>query len=48
MNLKNVTLELSSKPFYDDTPEMMERVCRTMFRQWRNMTDTADQVSMLL
>lgn len=27
---------------------MMERVCRTMFRQWRSLTDTADRISVLL
>ncbi len=48
MKLKNVTLELSSKPFFDDTPEMMECVCRTMFQQWGNLTKHADQVSVLL
>ncbi|WPJ97139.1 hypothetical protein SH580_05385 [Coraliomargarita algicola] len=48
MNLKNVTLELSSKPFLDDSPEMMEQVCRRMYRQWKPLTDVADRISVLL
>ncbi len=47
-NLRNVTLELSAKALHDPSPEAMERVARTMFRQWRSLTELADQVSVLL
>jgi len=48
VKLNNVTLELSAKPFIDDRPETMKIVCRKMFRQWQNLTDMADIVSILL
>ncbi len=48
MTLQNVTLELSSKPFTDDSRETMESVSRTMFRQWQNLLDKADRISVLL
>lgn len=47
MNLKNVTLELSAKPFTDESEETMYSVCRQMFRQWKTLTDEADIVSVL-
>ena len=47
-NLRNVTLELSAKALHDPSPEAMVRVARTMFRQWRSLTELADQVSVLL
>lgn len=48
MELKNVTLEMSLKPFYEMTPEVIESVCRTMFRQWAPLIERADQVSIML
>ena len=39
MHLKNVTLELSSKPFTDESEERMVSVCRTMFSQWNPLTE---------
>jgi hypothetical protein len=48
MQLKNLTLELSSKPFFDETEETMYSVCRHMFTQWKNLTDAVDVVSVML
>ncbi len=48
MHLKNVTLELSSKPFHDETEKTMYAVARKMFGQWKNLTDKADMVSVML
>ena len=48
MHLKNVTLELSSKPFRDESEATMYSVCRHMFAQWKELTDTADVVSVML
>ena len=48
MHLKNVTLELSGKPFTDESEERMVSVCRTMFSQWKPLTEKADLVSVLL
>lgn len=48
MHLKNVTLELSSKPFRDESEATMYAVCRRMFTQWKPLTDAADAVSVML
>ncbi|HOG49862.1 MAG TPA: hypothetical protein PKY10_04685, partial [Lentisphaeria bacterium] len=48
MHLKNITLELSSKPFFDDSEDTMRAVCQHLFRQWLPLLETADQVSVLL
>lgn len=48
MHLKNVTLELSSKPFYNDSEAEMIRVAEIMFRQWLPLTMHADMVSVML
>ena len=48
MHLKNVTLELSSKPFTDESEATMVSVCRKMFTQWQDLIRTADQVSVML
>lgn len=48
MHLKNVTLELSSKPFRDESEATMHSVCRHMFTQWKDLTDAADVVSVML
>lgn len=48
MKLRNVTLELSAKPFLNDSEEMMYAVGRTLFRQWIPLTAEADTVSVLL
>ncbi|MDD3885680.1 MAG: hypothetical protein PHI35_02280, partial [Victivallaceae bacterium] len=46
--LCNVTLELSAKPFFDDSEAEMYRVCRKMFNQWRALTAVTESVSVLL
>ena len=48
MHLKNVTLELSSKPFTDESEATMVSVCRKMFTQWLDLIRSADQVSVML
>lgn len=48
MHLKNVTLELSGKPFYNTSEERMREVCVEMFTQWKRLTDGADRVSVML
>lgn len=48
MNLRNVTLELSLKPFGDPSPENRDDVLRHLFRQWDPLTRRATQVSVLL
>lgn len=48
MHLKNVTLELSTKPFHNDSEELLYEVCRHMFTQWKDLTNSADVVSVML
>jgi hypothetical protein len=47
-NLRNVTLEVSLKPFGDASPAAMESAARRMFTQWGAMLRHADAVSVLL
>ena len=47
MNLKNITLEISLKPFKQTDDEYIDRVCRTAFEQWKNLTKSADCVSVM-
>lgn len=46
--LQNITLELSSKPFCNDSEELMYSVSRKMFHQWKRLTDSSDMVSVML
>ncbi len=48
MPLRNITLEMSLKPFYDTSPDAVVNVCRTMFGQWLPLCKDAEQVSVLL
>ena len=48
MHLKNVTLEMSGKPFKDESYETMLQVCKKLFTQWRELTEQADVVSIML
>ncbi len=48
MEIHNVTLEMSLKPFKRLDPEYVDSVCRRLFRQWMPLIDRADQVSVLL
>ena len=48
MHIRNVTLEISGKPFTDDSEQMIFEVGRKMFTQWKNLTDMAEQISVML
>ena len=48
MHLCNFTLELSSKPFTDDSEETMHQVAVHLFSQWADVCKTADVVSVML
>lgn len=48
MQIKNVSLEMSLKPFKRTDDAYLERVCRKLFEQWYALTKHADQVSVLL
>ncbi len=48
MQLENVTLEVSLKPFRDPAEDAVRAVCREMFRQWAPLCRHADMVSVLL
>lgn len=46
--LRDVQLEMSLKPFFDDTPATREAVCREVFRQWDALTRHAESISIML
>ncbi|MCX6901037.1 MAG: hypothetical protein NT105_20375 [Verrucomicrobia bacterium] len=48
MKLRNVTLEMSPKPFRVMREDVIRDVCRDIFRQWSNLTRKADQISVML
>ena len=48
MKLKNVTLEMSLKPFREMRAEAIREVCREIYRQWLPLTRHADGVSVML
>jgi len=48
MDFKNVTLEMSLKPFRDTSEETARDVCRHLFEQWMPLLRHAEQVSVLL
>lgn len=43
-----VSLEVSLKPFFDNTPETRRAVCRKMFRQWLPLCEHASEVQVML
>ena len=43
----NLCFEISSKAFSDDSEKNMYYVCRKMFTQWKNLTDLAEQISVM-
>jgi hypothetical protein len=45
---KNITLEISLKPFYSLEEEAMKEVCTRFFRQWSKLLEDTDVVSVLL
>ncbi|MBT3377711.1 MAG: hypothetical protein HN742_06175 [Lentisphaerae bacterium] len=48
MQLKNVTLEISLKPFRDPSEPAVRAVCRHLFEQWQPLCLHADVISVLL
>ncbi len=48
VKVRNVALELSSKPFRSASAAAMEKVCREMFRQWRALIRHAETISVML
>jgi len=48
MHLRNVTLEMSLKPFRSLAPGTVDAVCRKAFTQWLPLVEQADMVSVLL
>jgi len=46
--LRDLQLELSLKPFYDNSPATREAVCREIFMQWQALSRHAGQISILL
>lgn len=48
MNLKNITLEMSLKPFFCTDDAYVKEVCRKLFSQWRPLVKDASTVSVLL
>lgn len=45
---RRVTLELSLKPFYDDSPQTRRRVAEELFRQWMPLCHRAEVVEVML
>ena len=45
---KNITLEMSLKPFRKNDPEAIRGVCREVFTQWSALLRHADMVSIML
>ena len=46
--MKNITLEMSLKPFFSNQQEDIKKVCTTLFEQWYALTKHADEISVLL
>lgn len=46
--MKNITLEMSLKPFKQTDDEYIENVCRVFFTQWAPLLESADTVSVML
>jgi hypothetical protein len=47
-NLRNITLEMSLKPFKEITDNAIEEVCRKAFSQWNNLLIHSDMISIML
>ncbi|WP_206107930.1 hypothetical protein [Paludisphaera rhizosphaerae] len=45
---KNITLEMSLKPFKKNEPDAIRAVCRQVFTQWAPLLRRADQVSIMM
>jgi len=47
-HFRDIQLEMSLKPFWDNSPETREAVCREIFLQWLPLCRYADSVSIML
>ena len=47
-DFKNITLEISLKPFYKTTTENIQMVCRKAFELWAPLLKDTDGVSIML
>jgi len=47
-HFRDVQLEMSLKPFWDNTPETREAVCRELFLQWYPLCRYAESISIML
>ena len=45
--MKNITLEMSLKPFMETTDEYIREVCVTFFNQWRQLIKDAETISVM-
>ena len=45
---KNITLEVSLKPFKQTDNEYIHNVCRTVFRQWYPLLKDREEVSVMM
>lgn len=45
---RDIQLEMSLKPFWDNTPETREAVCRELFLQWMPLCRYAESISIML
>ena len=45
---RTVSLEMSLKPFFDNSPETRRAVCRKLFKQWIPLCEHADEVQVML
>ena len=48
MNLKNITLEMSLKPFFSPDESNCRMICEKLFMQWRPLIKHAETVSIML
>lgn len=46
--LKNISLEMSLKPFKQTDDSFIENVCKTLFEQWKPLLKNAAYISILL
>lgn len=46
--IKNITLELSLKPFKETTNEYIQAVCTKVFDSWKPLIKEADQISVMM
>ncbi len=47
-HFRDVQLEMSLKPFWDNSPETCEAVCREVFQQWQPLCRFAESISVML